>query len=125
MIKKYFIYEDNLRTIVSIITGILIAGFNLFSGFLISVILIEMIFNKNEASPVIFVLFSFIPTVFFAAVLLLIILRILGFILNGIKIENYSYIRLVLLFSLVINLFLIISYLLFSLILAITRALEA
>lgn len=121
MIKKYFTYEDSLRTIVGIITGILIVTFNILSGFLISVILIELIFNKIEVSPVIFLLVSTIPAIFFAVMLLIGILRILRFVLNGIEIENYSYIRLVLLLSIVIYLFLILSYSLFLFTIAISK----
>ncbi|MCY7363319.1 MAG: hypothetical protein LH629_14825 [Ignavibacteria bacterium] len=47
-IKRYFIYDDRIRTVVAMFTGLFIVMFNLISGFLIVNIVSENIFGFHS-----------------------------------------------------------------------------
>jgi hypothetical protein len=108
-IKKYFIYEDKLRRIVSIITGFFIGLYNSLTGILIVQILSELVFGTHNISLIILIIYIIFGTVAGAGVLKLCI-RVVELILNGTEIEKYSYLRLVLLVSILAFLSILIIY---------------
>lgn len=112
-IRKYFTYDDKLRVIVSMVTGVLIILFNAISGFIIIYILFDLIFGINNTSFLTILFYSAWGIIVGAGVLTICILFI-DLVLNGIEIEEYSYVRLVLLVSVVVYLLILFLYILFA-----------
>lgn len=102
-IKKYFTYEDRLRTNVSIITGILIVIFNLFSGYIIVYIIAYLILGMHNPGQGFKFLFL-IPGIAAGAGLLKLCILILDLLLGGTDMEEYSYLRVILLASIAVYL---------------------
>jgi len=95
-INKYFYYEDRLRRNISIITGIFIVIFNIFSGFMLVQIAADILLGiKNPGSGLL--LLYIIPGIAAGAALLKFCIFIIEFFLGRIEIEEYSYLRMVLL----------------------------
>ena len=110
-IKKYFNYPDRLRTIVSIITGIFIVIFNLISGFLIVYIFADVVLGIMHPGPLIMLLY-FIPGIAAGAGVLIICIVIFELLLNGTEMEEYTYLRVVLLASIAAYLFILFCFIL-------------
>lgn len=110
-IKKYFNYPDRLRTIVSIITGILIVIFNLISGFIIVYIFADVVLGMMNPGLLTMLLYI-IPGIFAGAGVLILCLVIIDLLLNGTEMEDYSYLRVVLLASIAAYLFILFCFIL-------------
>lgn len=98
--KNYFIYEDKLRRVVSIVTGVLIAVYSILSGIMITQIISQLLFGILRLDIWILLLY-FITGMIVAAVLLRICILFIELMLQNIEIEKYSYLRLLLLASVV------------------------
>ncbi|MBL8008358.1 MAG: hypothetical protein JNJ56_12575 [Ignavibacteria bacterium] len=108
-IKKYFTYDDRLRTIVSKITGILIIIFNVFSGFMLIYITADFLFGiKNPGALIMFL--YFVTGIAAGGIVLKTFIIMFDLILNGIEMEEYSYLRVVLLVSIAFYLFILIIF---------------
>lgn len=97
-LREYYIYEDTLKTIVCIVSGILTGIFNILSGILIVYFFSNLIFSNYTPGilSMLAILISGIPAGY--AMLELCVIVIDG-ILAGTIVENYSYVRLLLLAS--------------------------
>jgi len=111
-LRKYFIYEDTLRTVVSLVSGIFIVIFNTFSGIVVSYIFAHLIF-ENYAPNALNVLILIIPGIISGACLLKLCLLLIDVLLTGTEVDNYSYVRLLLLASVSLYLLILILYSLF------------
>ncbi len=108
-IKKYFNYDDRLRRIVSIVTGVFIAFFNALSGYMVIQILSYLILGVSDPGILIQILFV-IPSLISGTGVFLICIFIIELFLGKIDVEEYSYLRLVLLFSIAAYLIILIIY---------------
>lgn len=108
-IKKYFAYEDRLRSVVSKITGILIIFFNTFSGFMLIFIAGDLLFGIKRPGIVVMLLYL-IPGIAAGAFVLKLFIIMFERILNGTEMEEYSYLRVVLLLSIVFYLFILMIF---------------
>lgn len=108
-IKKYFTYDDRLRTIVSKITGILIIMFNVFSGFMLIYIASDLLFGIKNPGVLIMLLYLATGTAAGGIVLKTLII-VFDRILNGIEMEEYSYLRVLLFVSIAFYLFILIIF---------------
>ena len=119
-IKEYFNYSDRLRTNVSIITGILIIVFNTFSGFLIiNILTIVLLGIKNPDT--LLLLIYIIPGIIVGAGLLKVSIVIMEFLLGGVEPEKYTYLRIVLLISIVLYFIILLLFIITILISFIDR----
>ena len=112
-IKRYFIYDDRVRTVVAMFTGLFIVMFNLISGFLIVNIVSENIFGFHSPGKLI-LLFYFIPGIIFGALILKFCISLTEIVIRGIEIEEFSYLRLVLLLSVAFFLLINVFYFILS-----------
>ena len=108
-LKKYFTYDDTLRKAVSIITGILIAVFNTASGFIIVYFFCELSFGISHPEVWILILYL-LPAVISGAGILKLCILIIEQALGTVKIEKYSYLRLVLMLSILVYLLILIFF---------------
>ncbi len=106
--------------IVSIVTGILILIFNTSSGIMI-VDIISDVFPGIRYPGFWLLILYIIPGLIAGAGLLKLCISIVELISRGIEIEEYSYIRLVLLASIAVYLFILIFYTLLAVFMAIER----
>jgi len=112
-IKRYFIYDDRVRTVVAMFTGLFIVMFNLISGFLIVNIVSENIFGFHSPGKLILLLY-FIPGIIFGALILKFCISLTEIVIRGIEIEEFSYLRLVLLLSVAFFLLINVFYFILS-----------
>jgi|GEM_PF-2889587 len=112
-IKRYFIYDDRVRTVVAMFTGLFIVMFNLISGFLIVNIVSENIFGFHSPDKLILLLY-FIPGIIFGALILKFCISLTEIVIRGIEIEEFSYLRLVLLLSVAFFLLINVFYFILS-----------
>lgn len=117
-LKKYFIYEDKLRTNVSIVTGFFILMFNLFSGFMLTYIFANIVLNIKDPGNIIVILY-FIPSIAVGVCLLKIYIIVFDFTFKKAELESYTYLRMLLLVSIVIYFFILIILILLLIPLAI------
>ncbi|MEO8665290.1 MAG: hypothetical protein ABI462_07325 [Ignavibacteria bacterium] len=119
-LNKYFTYDEKLKVVVSVITGALIVIFNTFSGIMIVDIISDVFLGIRQ--PDIWILLIYIiPGMIVGSGLLKLCITIVELIIRGIQIEEYSYIRLVLLSSIGIYLFILIFYTLLAVLMAVER----
>lgn len=110
-INKYFSYEDRLRRNISIITGIFIVLFNIISGFMLIQIAADILLGiKNPGTDLL--LLYIIPGIAAGAVLLKLCVFMIEFFLSGIEIEEYSYLRMVLLVTIAAYFIILFFYIL-------------
>ena len=114
-LRTYFIQDNILKNIVSIVTGIFIVYFNLFGGLLLADMIYEILFLKYYEEIFRFVLI--IPLGFAIGYLLL------SLIINGTfrvfksdGMEVYSLLRFILLASIVVYILILAFYFIFYLI---------
>lgn len=114
-LRTYFIQDNILKNIVSIVTGIFIVYFNLFGGLLLADMIYEILFLKYYEEIFRFVLI--IPLGFAIGYLLL------NLIINGTfrvfksdGMEVYSLLRFILLASIVVYILILAFYFIFYLI---------
>ncbi len=108
-LRKYFIRDDALKTIVSIVTGIFIIYFNVFGGLLLVEMLYESSFGDFKSDILRFLIT--IPLGLVLGYLLLkLILRLTFRIFKSDGMEEYSLIRLVLLLSIIVYLIILALY---------------
>ena len=119
-LRKYFTYDEKLKVIVSIVTAALIAVFNTFSGIMIVDILSDVFLGVRQPGFLIFLIYI-IPGMIIGAGLVKLSIYIVELISRGIEIEEYSYLRLVLLSSIAVYLILLIFYTVLAVFLAIER----
>ena len=119
-IKEYFNYSDRLRTNVSIITGILIIVFNTFSGFLIINILSNVLLGIKNPDTLLLLIYI-IPGIIVGAGLLKVSIVIMEFLLGGVEPEKYTYLRIVLLISIVLYFIILLLFIITILISFIDR----
>ncbi|MCB0727026.1 MAG: hypothetical protein R2942_12180 [Ignavibacteria bacterium] len=108
-LRKYFIRDDALKTIVSIVTGIFIIYFNAFGGML----LIEMLYESFLGSFDLNFLRFFITIPLGLAIgylLLKLIIRLTFRLFKSDGMEEYSLIRFVLLLSIVVYIIILAMY---------------
>jgi hypothetical protein len=118
-IKNYFTYEDKLRTFVSVVTGINILFFNFLSGFMSVYIFLILIFSglidieiyKYEIG-----LSSLVLGIAASAGVIKFEIFIFDKLLNGVEIEKYSYLRMILLISIALFFLILFFYLLTKLV---------
>ncbi len=110
-INKYFSYEDRLRKNISIVTGIFIVMFNIISGFMIIQIAADVLFGIKNPGTELLLLFI-IPGIAAGAVLLKFCIFMIEFFLGGIEIEDYSYLRMVLLVTIAAYFIILFIYIL-------------
>lgn len=108
-IKKYFQYEDKLRRTVSIVTGILIIIYSVFSGIMIIHIISVLLFGVHKPGLLIFLIYT-LPGILVGGIILWLSLKIIDRIQRGIVIEEYSYLRLVLFATVIMYLLILIIY---------------
>ncbi|MDQ3019128.1 MAG: hypothetical protein M3R36_00940 [Bacteroidota bacterium] len=108
-IKKYFTYDDKLRAAVSVITGVLIAVFNAISGVVIVYAVFDMLIRIHNRNFLIQILY-FISGLIAGAAILRMNIFIVELIIRRIEIEDYSYLRLLLLVSIGVYLLIFIFY---------------
>ncbi len=119
-LNKYFTYDEKSKVLVSIVTGIFIIIFNTFSGVLIADILSDLFLDVRQPGIWMLLLY-FIPGMIIGAGLLKLCIFIVELVSGGIIIEEYSYIRLVLLASVAVYLVILIFYTILAVFLAIER----
>ncbi len=110
-IKKYFNYPDRLRKYVSIITGMLIVIFNLISGFILVYIFADLVLGIKHPGFGVMILY-FVPGIAAGAGVLILCIVIFDLLLNGTEMEEYSYLRVVLLASVSAYLFILFCFIL-------------
>lgn len=108
-IRKYFEYEDRLSRVVSKVTGILILAYNLVSGILIIYFLGKLLFGISDPGFVQWIIY-FLAGLFSGLVIFRFCILITDLITGRIEIEDYSYLRLLLMVTLLFYLFLAILY---------------
>lgn len=108
-IRNYFIYEDNLSRVVSRVSGVLIVIFNFLSGFMIIYILSNVFFGISEPGKAV-IFFYFIFGIVAGAFILKINVSLFNSLLNGVEIEKYSYLRIILLLSIASYFFIMFFY---------------
>ncbi|HMQ68393.1 MAG TPA: hypothetical protein PKA90_05370 [Ignavibacteria bacterium] len=108
-LRKYFIRDDVLKTIVSIVTGVFIIYFNAFGGLLLVEMLYESSFGNFESNILRFLIT--IPLGMAAGyVLLKLIIKITFRIFNSDGMEEYSLIRFILLLSIIVYIIILALY---------------
>jgi hypothetical protein len=113
-LRKYFIHDDVLKSIVGIVTGIFIVYFNFFGGLLIADMIYEIIFLKFYAGNFRFVLI--IPLGLALGYLLLkLIIDSTIRIFKSDGMEEYSLIRILLLASIIVYILILAMYFIFFL----------
>jgi len=113
-LRKYFIHDDVLKSIVGIVTGIFIVYFNFFGGLLIADLIYEIIFLKFYAGNFRFVLI--IPLGLALGYLLLkLIIDSTIRIFKSDGMEEYSLIRILLLASIIVYILILAMYFIFFL----------
>ena len=113
-LRKYFIQDDVLKSIVGIVTGIFIVYFNFFGGLLIADMIYEIIFLKFYAGNFRFVLI--IPLGLALGYLLLkLIIDSTIRIFKSDGMEEYSLIRILLLASIIVYILILAMYFIFFL----------
>lgn len=118
-IKNYFIYDDKLRTFVSVVTGIIILFFNFLSGFMLVYIFLILIFSGSidiEIYKYEIGLSSLLLGIAAGAGVMKFEIFIFDKLLNGVQIEKYSYIRMILLISIALFFLILFFYLLTKLV---------
>lgn len=108
-ISKYFNYDDRLRRIVSRITGILILGYNVFSGILLVSIISRIVFGILQTDFKMFIIY-FVSGIFTGILLLKLIVTLINLFIRDIGIEDYSYLRLVLFVSVIFYFLILIIF---------------
>lgn len=108
-IKRYFDYSEKSSKVVSIVTAVLIVLYNIFSGIFIVYFFNELIF-KIHFHFVITAVIYLSAGILIAGLLLKLSIFLINLLLGNIEIENYSYIRLILLISIVLYLLLLFTY---------------
>jgi len=111
-LRKYFIYSEISKTVISVTSGIFIGMFNLFSGIIIFYTLTQLIFFYYTPD-ILNILLLLIPGILAGACLLKLCITFMDIMLTGIEVDNYTYVRLILLAS--VSLYLLILILFFSL----------
>lgn len=119
-IREYFNYSDRLRTYVSIITGILIVVFNIFSGFLTVNIISNLLLGIKNPDTILLLVYI-IPGVIAGAGILKLCILIMEFLLGGVEPEKYTYLRIVLLISIVLYFIILLFFIITILISFIDR----
>jgi len=100
--KKYFEYPDKLRKSVSVVTGIFIAFYSALSGMLIAFI-ISRFFVDGQPDFTFWKILIYAVTGLPVGILVLLLNVFLTNLISGkTEIERYSYIRLVLLVSIIL-----------------------
>ena len=108
-LRKYFIRDDALKTIVSIVTGIFIIYFNAFGGMLLIEMLYESFLGSFDLNFLRF--FITIPLGLVIGYLLLkLIIRLTFRLFKSDGMEEYSLIRFVLLLSIVVYIIILAMY---------------
>lgn len=113
-LREYFIYENVLKTIVGIVTGIFIFYFNAFAGLMIAEMIYETIVSSYDNIIIKFVIIIPVGLVL-GYFLLNLILKIITRLFKTDGMENYSKIRLILLLSIFFYLIVLAFYFLLNL----------
>lgn len=106
---KYFSYDDKLQRVVSKATGLLIVAYNFLAGVLIVDITVRYGIGFNP-SPILSIAIYPLPSMIAAILLIMTFDKILSIISRGTVIEEYSYLRLILLSTLVFYFILILFF---------------
>lgn len=113
-LRKYFIQDNILRTIVSIVTGIFIIYFNAFGGLLLVEMLYESSFGNLDLNFLRFLII--IPLGLALGYLLLkLIVKITFRLFKSDGMEEYSLLRFILLLSVFVYLIILAIYFIFYL----------
>ncbi|MEO6695686.1 MAG: hypothetical protein ABIY50_13825 [Ignavibacteria bacterium] len=107
--RKFFIYEETSKTVVSVTSGILIAMFNIFSGIIVVYIILQLIIDNFTLT--IFSLLIIIPAgIFIGMCFLKMIIKFSDLMLGNTQMEMYSYVRLILLMSVLQYILILLLY---------------
>lgn len=105
--KKYFEYDENLKVVVSVVTAALIGLYNTLSGTIIFYVAGEIVFGIYD--PAIWIIILFIlPGLLIGCILTYVSITLVDIITGNTQIENYSYLRLVLLVSVMLFLMILL-----------------